>query len=154
MSGDLSCSFSQFSHNICGVSPRYPGYNAFFPLHSCIKDIKSHLRQVKLAQSSVSSEKDLILWRAGLFDEDGLDMTICPKHRCEIGLLWKPSRKCQHPLHGSRNCKPERGINKKMSKEIMLKWKVLVQIGSGMNITQTDFTMKSKITYFGLGYSF
>jgi len=61
-------------------------------------------------------------------------MTICPKHRAELGKYWRSSKKCQHPLHEKGNFKPERGANLKMSKEIMRKWKALVPIGAGIDI--------------------
>ena len=50
---------------------RFPGKNEFFPLSSCTKDIKSHLRLLKVAQTSVVSEKDLILARVGWFLKSG-----------------------------------------------------------------------------------
>ena len=104
----------------------------FFPLSSCARDIKSHLRQLKVAQTSVGSEKDLILSRVGLFDQQGDDMTVCPKHRAALGTWWRPSLKCYHPLHGSKRRKPERGASLQMYKEVMAKWKVLVPVGAGM----------------------
>jgi len=78
------------------------------------------------------SEKELILARAGLFDDsDGRDFTICPKHRAELGVRFRPSMKCQHPLHGNRRRKVERGINLKMAKEIKAKWNAVVPVGAG-----------------------
>ena len=59
----------------CIFSARFPGRNEFFPLSSCNKAIKSHLRQLKVAQTSVVSGKDLILAGVGLFDLEGNDMT-------------------------------------------------------------------------------
>ena len=80
----------------------------------------------------VASEKELILARAGLFgDSDGRDITICPKHRAELGVRFRPSMKCQHPLHGNRRRKVERGINLKMAKEINAKWNTVVPVGAG-----------------------
>ena len=55
----------------CNLSARFPGKNEFFPLSSCTKDIKSHLRQLKVAQTSVVSERDLILARVGWFLKSG-----------------------------------------------------------------------------------
>ena len=98
---------------------------------ACAKDIKSHLRQMKVAQNSAPRESDLFLARVGLFGRDGCDMTICPKHRAALGT--RASLKCQHPLHtDARRNKPERGANLQMSQEIMAKWKVLVPVGAGM----------------------
>ena len=127
----LSCSFATFSKNRCDISPRYPGVTEFFPLTSCQKDIKSHLRIIKVSQNSILTEKDLILARTGRFDEDGANMTICPRHRAELGIFWRPSRKCAHPLHGDRKGKPERGVNLEMSKGIIAKWSALIPVGAG-----------------------
>ena len=122
----LSCSFSSHSNSTCDFSARFPGKNEFFPLSSCTRDIKSHLRQLKVAQTSVRSEKDLILARVGLSDEMGDDMTVCPKHRAALGTWWRPSLKYYHPLHGNKRRKPQRGASLQMCKEIIEKWRVLV----------------------------
>lgn len=102
------------------------------PLSSCADSVKEHLREVKVSQTCVVSEKELILARAGLFgDSDGCDFTICPKPRVELGVRFRPSVKCQHPLHGNRRRKVERGINLKMAKEIKAKWNIVVPVGAG-----------------------
>ena len=101
----LSSSFAIYCKTSCGVSVRYLSAKEFVPLTSCQKDIKSHLKQLNVSQNNVLSEKDLILARAGLFEEHGTGaMTICPKHRSDLGLMWRPTRasKCKHPLHGSK----------------------------------------------------
>ena len=86
---------------------------------------------VKVSQNSILTEKDLILSRTGRFDEDGANMTICPRHRAELGIFWRPSRKCAHPLHGDRKGKPERGVNLEISKGIIAKWSALIPVGAG-----------------------
>ena len=85
MAAQLSCSFASHSNSACNLSARFPGKNEFFPLSSCTKDIRSHLRQLKVSQTSVVLEKHLILARAGIFDLEGNDMTVCPKHRSALG---------------------------------------------------------------------
>ena len=132
MAAQLSCSFASHSNSACNLSARFPGKNEFFPLSSCTKDIRSHLRQLKVSQTSVVLEKHLILARAGFFDLEGNDMTVCPKHRSALGTWWRPMRKCYHPLHGNKRRKPERGASLQMCKDIMSKWKVLVPVGAGM----------------------
>jgi len=107
MAGQLSCSFASHFNSTCNFSARFPGKNESFPLF-CTKDIKSHLRQLKVAQTSVSLEKDLILARVGLFDQEGNDMTVCPKHCAALGMWWIPNLKCYHPLHGNKRRKPEK----------------------------------------------
>lgn len=104
----LFCSFVTFSKEKCNISPRYPEVAEYFSLTSCKRDIRSHLRTVKVSQTSILTEKDLILARTGQFNEDGTNMTICPRHRAEHGTFWRPSRKCAHPLHGNSKGEPER----------------------------------------------
>jgi len=86
-----------------------------------------NLREMKISQTLVASEKELILAHTGLFHHsDGRDFTICPKHRAELGVRFRPSIKCRHPLHSNRRRKIERGINLKMAKEIKGKWNTVV----------------------------
>ena len=92
----------------------------------------SHLRQLKVAQTSLVSEKDLILARVGLFNLEENDMTVCPKHRAVLGTWWRPNMKCYHPPHGNIRRKPERGASLHICREIMSNWKVLVPVGAGM----------------------
>ena len=114
----FSCSFAVHCTSECDVSTRYPDRTQFFPLNSCVSDVKAHLRELQTTQSCVASERELILARVGLFDKGGKDTVICPKHRVLLGAKYCPSRKCQHPLHGRRKGKVSRGVNLKMSKEI------------------------------------
>jgi len=48
--------------------------------------------------------------------------------------MWSTSKKCAHPLHGTRKKKLERGAGLDMSKYIMAKWNVLVPVGEGRAI--------------------
>lgn len=128
---NLSCSFASHCDSHCDISSRG---NELLPLSSCSRDISAHLRQVSVSQTSVSSEKELILARVGLFDEGGRDFTICPKHRDKLGVKFKASIKCQHPLHENRKGKRERGVNLRMSKEIKIKWNVVVPVGAGKTL--------------------
>ena len=137
----LSCSFVTFSNKGCDISKRFPGVTEYFPLTSCHQDIKAHLRAVNVSQTSILTEKDLILARSGHFEEEGLNMTVCPKHRAELGIFWRPGRKCTHPLHGGRNGRPERGANLQMRKEAMKKWRVLIPVGAGNEATRDSVYM-------------
>ena len=53
------------------------------PIPSCSRDVTMHLKSVKVSSSSVVSEGEL---RAGIFDDDGKRMTVCPKHRECLGV--------------------------------------------------------------------
>ena len=129
----LSCSFTRLCGNKCDISSRWPGRQQLVPLRSCVDSIQEHLRDVKVSQTSVASEKELILAGVGLFDDsDGRDFTICPKHRAELGVRFRATTKCQHPLHGNQRRKVEKGINLKMAKEIKAKWNTVVPVGTGI----------------------
>lgn len=105
---NLSCSFASHCDTHCDISSRG---NELLPLSSCCRDISAHLRQISVSHQSVSSERELILARVGLFDESGRDFTICPKHRDKLAVKFNASIKCQHPLHGNRKGKRERGVS-------------------------------------------
>ena len=117
----LSCSFVTFSNKACDISKRFPGVTEYFPLTSCHKDIRAHLRAVNVYQTSILTEKDLILARSGHFEEECLNMAVGPKHRAELGIFWRPGRKCSHPLHRGGKGRPERGAKLQMFKEAMKK---------------------------------
>lgn len=74
-----------------------------FFLNECTKDRTAHLRFLKCSSSEAYiPESLLILNRAGV--HIGLvpvdRSLICAKHRHELGIQWKRSkRKCCHPLH-------------------------------------------------------
>ena len=122
----LSCSFVTFSNKGCDVSKRSP----------CPKDIRAHLRAVNVSQTSILKEKYLILARSGHFEEEGLNMAVCPKHRAELGIFWRPERKCTHPLHGGRKGRPERGANSQTCQEAMKTWRILIPVGAGNEATR------------------
>ena len=105
------------------------------PLASCMDSIKEHLRDVNVSHRCVSSEKELILARVGLFGgSEGHYSTVCPKHRARLGVKFRPSTKCQHPLHGNRRGKVERGVNLKMAREVKAKWNTVVPVGAGNSL--------------------
>ena len=94
------CSFKCYSSKECGVSRRYSAQTAIVPLKTCTKDVLPHLRGCyKTTAKGVDFEWRLCLYRAGLFQEDGDCLTICPLHRDEFGLGWRPSKACKYPLH-------------------------------------------------------
>ena len=123
-----SCFFVSHCDSHCDISSRG---NELLPLSSCSRNLSAHLRQISASHKSVSSEKELILARVGLFDESGHDFTVCPKHRDKLGVKFNASIKCQRPLHGNRKGKRKRGVNLRMSKEIKSKWNVVVPVGAG-----------------------
>ena len=55
----LSCSFTSLCGNKCDIS--WLGRQQLVPLSSCVDSIKEHPGDVKVSQTSVASEKELIL---------------------------------------------------------------------------------------------
>lgn len=95
-------------------------------------------RIVLVAQEStcmVGVEEDgkLCLARVGLFDECGEDLTICPTHRNEFGLGWRPSKVCKYPEHQSKQ-KPYRGISRVKTRKIYWHFGVLCVTGRGKSL--------------------
>ena len=125
----LSCSFAAHSQKNCDISKRYPGVMEFFPLTSCKKDIRSHLKAIKVGQTSLPTEKYLILARTGHFRENGAWQYV--QHTLPNLEYFGGLRKRAHPLHGNRKGKPGRGASLAMREEIMARWNTLVPIGAG-----------------------
>ena len=76
----LSCSFEPYCSTKCDFSSRWPGRKRLTSLTSCMDSIKEHLRDVNVSHRCVSSEKELILARVGLFGgSEGHYSTVCPK---------------------------------------------------------------------------
>ena len=128
----MTCTFRKFSGVPCGLSST-SAFTEVINIKSCNRDVEKHLTRVKVSTRCVGSEWELILARCGIFQYEGVEQfTICPRHRDGFGIFWKPSTKCQHPLHGVSKRRPDRGIGRQMSEEINQIWNVLCTIGAGM----------------------
>ncbi|CAH3171652.1 unnamed protein product [Porites evermanni] len=64
-----SCGYSTFVGGPCGASPSNPADATCVALDKCTKDVKSHLNQYDCFDSSLKTEADLLLARAGLLHE-------------------------------------------------------------------------------------
>lgn len=75
-----------------------------------------------------------ILYRSGYFiiDKAVLSLKICLKHREELGARWKRSKRtCSYP--GDRgNMKADRGASPTMCKELWLKTRQIIPVGSAI----------------------
>ena len=65
-----------------------------------------------------------------------VSMTICPKHRAELGLNFWPSKICCYPDHKGRkgkrsHIKGSRPVSLNMSKEMKVVKDTSVPVGSG-----------------------
>ena len=117
MAENLSCSFASFSDHRCDISP--PDIKEYFFVTSCAKEVRCYLREVKESETSVSTENALIFVPTGLFSDDVGTRTICLRHRAELGLLWRPRRKCAHPLRGTKKKTNNNNNNQKWEKAFL-----------------------------------
>lgn len=132
MAGALAkCSFAGIANITCGSSR---GKDEFVPLNKCVVEVKNHLRMCNLSRTKVT-EYDLILARAGKFNlshEEVEKMMVCPTHRHNLGIYWRPRKSCQYPGHEGKkialHCKNP--INWQMAQEIREMFVTLVQVGS------------------------
>ena len=77
-------------------------------------------------------EWKLILNRVGIFDATTLyqELTVCPAHRCKLGIYFKSNAICCYPSH-TGNGKTIKGITSDESRLILQKYNTLIPIGSG-----------------------
>ena len=129
-----------FSDHRCDISP--PDIKEYFFVTSCAKEVRCYLREVKMSETTVSTENVLIFAPTGLFSDDVATRTICLRHRAELGLMWRPRRKCAHPLRGTKNKtkkqqqqQPEMGAGLPISNYIKTTWNVLVPAGADKNLS-------------------
>ena len=136
----INCSFQRLVGGQCFQDKRSRVKEKsalILPLLSCGKSISSHTQSVGV--SDVESEIDLILARASIFRTscDISGMTICPAHRSSLGIgWWRGSQRCCVPETFSSHAKgksrkPDRGINKALSKTIRRRTGIFVPVGSG-----------------------
>ena len=95
------------------------------------KDVSNHLHTTSV--TDISTEYDLILKRAGVFeyDEEYISRTtVCPKHRYQLSGGCFQKRVCRYQDHTGK-AKPDRSINKLHSKIIFHELKNLLPLGSG-----------------------
>lgn len=130
--GDFKCvcSFQQYSTKESNVSARNKSARSIFIVNNCSSGTKEHFYGCFKASREVVEEDGgkLCLACVGLLDECGEDLTICPEHRNEFSLEWRPSKVCKYPEHQSKQ-KPYRGISREMSRKISLHFGVLCETG-------------------------
>ena len=134
----MSCTFSS-EGSPCGAARFAPDDTSILPLKSCNADISSHLHSLHL-QSSSLSEWELIANRKGMFNHDPEEvklMTVCPKHRYNLGTNWSGARSvsCKYPAHKGKHTSKGHGtprrVNRVMSEQIFDIYNTAVPIGSG-----------------------
>ena len=128
----MSCSIGSLIRSECGTtSSKLNITQETIPISLCDKDVSKHLHTTSV--TDISTEYDLILTRAGVFeyDEEYISrLTVCPKHRYQLGGGWFQKKVCRYPDHTGK-AKPDRTISKLQSKIIFDEMKNLVPVGSG-----------------------
>ena len=126
----LACSLFGNGKIACG-EPR--GTVEVISLIECVDDITHHLKSCHLSRVKVM-EYELILARAGLFhlpNDEIRKVTVCPKHRHNLGKYWRPLITCQYPQHKGRkttlHCKNP--VNCSMAQEIQEVFSAPVPVG-------------------------
>ena len=79
MTENVSCSFASFSDHKCDISQ--PDIKEHFFVTCCAKEVRCYLREVKMSETTVSTENALIFVPTGLFSDDIATRTICLRHR-------------------------------------------------------------------------
>jgi hypothetical protein len=87
-----------FSEN-CGIYLPRPNQNKILPFAKLKSDIKINCGK------SFMNIKESELIQSRIEEKINDEQLICPKHRFEKGVCWKPSWTCQHPGHTERNKK-------------------------------------------------
>ena len=81
------------------------------------------------------TEYDVILARAGKFNlshEEIEKMVVCPAHRHNLGIYWRPRKSCQYPDHKGKKIALhyKTPINWQMTQEIRKMFVTFVKVGS------------------------
>lgn len=135
----MSCSFKT-DDSSCGAAYFAVDDTTIIPLQSCTEDISGHLRFIRITDKTGSklSEWELNLNRAGHFkydDEEIAKLTICPKHRSDLGRNWSGARQnsCKYPGHTGKKTKYKdmRRANQSMSEKVYEQYNATFPIGSG-----------------------
>ena len=113
----MSCSIGTLIGSECGTtSSKLNITQEKIPISLCQKDVSNHFHTTSV--TDISTEYDLILTRAGVFEYDEKYIsrtTVCSKHRYQLGGGWFQKRVCRYPDHTGK-AKPDRSINKLQSK--------------------------------------
>lgn len=134
-----SCSIGLFSQLPCGGSSIKSTNPSNVLIAQCKKPVQSYLRRigVKLTDNEEFSEGCLILSRVGIF-EGHQDFTVCPYHRDNLGIYWRPKTSCQFPSHQGK-AKPYRNVNRDTSRQILALKGVFLPLGSGKMIETKEY---------------
>jgi hypothetical protein len=136
----MSCSFNK-DDSPCGAVYFAPEHKTIVPLQSLNDDISGYMRSLRVnteKQTGQLQEWELICNRGGIVRDDAEELqrlTVCPKHRNDLGRNWTAARQkiCKHPNHEGkkRTLTNPRRVNQLMSQQIYIIHNAIVPIGSG-----------------------
>ncbi|XP_052065790.1 uncharacterized protein LOC127705501 [Mytilus californianus] len=136
----IRCSFAVYNSELCGIYSIFPLENQPVKLVDCNRDIFNHLRTLNLSVGStergfkvhhdIMCEADLLCRRVGLFNTN-YSLSVCPLHRAKLGIAFKQTKVCTHPLHNGKG-RTFRGVNSQQSRKILEDHGVLLPVGSGI----------------------
>lgn len=131
----MECSFSQYSRITCNTNFNTKPSSQICSFNSCRDNIDAHLSQIRINPSSLCNEQELVKFRAGLFEHETDQFTICPNHRYYLGKGWKASKLCmlKPPL---QTCNGKRKIEKatvtvQQSRDILEQFGIRIPVGAG-----------------------
>ncbi|XP_052691237.1 uncharacterized protein LOC128169108 [Crassostrea angulata] len=132
----MECSFSQYSRITCNTNFNTKPSSQICSFNSCRDNIDAHLSKNRINPSSLCNEQELVKFRAGLFEHETDQFTICPNHRYYLGKGWKASKLCmlKPPL---QTCNGKRKIEKatvtvQQSRYILEQFGILIPVGAGV----------------------
>ncbi|CAB4039535.1 Hypothetical predicted protein, partial [Paramuricea clavata] len=131
------CGIGTLTGTECGsISLKGCEVSEFQSLNACQRDVTGHLKMLNLCREGISSEKELILLRAGIFEGfAAANFMVCPKHRQSFGIEWRGRKKnCPVPAsvasHRFKKHTGDRSVNKEMSEKIFHLTGLVIPIGS------------------------
>ncbi|KAK3739296.1 hypothetical protein QZH41_019548 [Actinostola sp. cb2023] len=131
------CSYSAYVKGSCGSSKDKPDSVLCVTLANCRRPIKAHLKLLNVRDATLASESQLLLARAGLFEDspEKLTLTVCPRHRDLFGIRWRCAKKyCLCPVswaqHKLNQFRGDYGVTYNQSKGLYKLTDYLLPVGS------------------------
>ncbi|EDO33434.1 predicted protein [Nematostella vectensis] len=132
-----TCDYAVCVGGPCGPSVDCSSNSKCVLLKDCNKDIHGHKKLLNISDKSLQTEFELLLARAGLFENGVLydSLTICPRHRDLHGIRFRLNKTyCVVPAtwadHRSANPLGDKGITFLQSKALQAKVHQLIPVGS------------------------
>ena len=102
-------------------------------LRDCSYDVSNNVNQLKRSarESSSITEQQMIANRS-FRDCPNHDIKVCPFHRYNFGIGYRPSSKCVYPNHVGNSEGDSKTVTPSISERCFLEYKVRIRIGNGL----------------------